>query len=57
MTKSWSATTDYKTNAIIKITTHTRGYLQKPDRSSVTLYEVNTIVVHYALISILAAVS
>ena len=39
-TKSWSPTTVYKPTAILKITTHARGYLIKSDRSSVALYEV-----------------
>ena len=35
ITKSWSPTTAYKHPAIIRITTHVRGYLIKHDRSSV----------------------
>ena len=56
-TKCWSPTTVYEPPAILKITTHARGYLIKSDRSSVAFYEVKTIVTHYSLISILAAVS
>ena len=43
--------------AIIKITIHARGYRIKSGRSSVAFYEVKTIVTHYELISIIAAVS
>ena len=46
-TKCWSPTTVYEPPAILKITTHARGYLIKSDRSSVAFYEVKTIVTHY----------
>ena len=57
MSKYWSPTTDNELPAILKISTHVRSYLIMFDRSSVAFYEVKTIVTHYALISILAAVS
>ena len=56
MTKSWSPTTVYEPPAIIKITTHLRGYLITYDRSSVVFYKLKTIVTISLRISILAAV-
>ena len=55
MTKSWSPTTVYTTPAIIKITTHLRGYRITYDRSSVVFYQLKTIVNISLPISIIAA--